>query len=82
MVVLGLAPDPLTVDRRLGALAQQLFRPRWLARLPNAPQCRSQLLALSATIPVIGLPAAEMRDPVTFRTQGEKTLELVRSFLF
>lgn len=81
MVALGLEAGPLAALRRPAMLTRQMFRPRWLAQLPNAPLRRLQMLALASKLPVIGIPVAEMRDTTAFRAQGEAVLALIRSAL-
>jgi hypothetical protein len=39
------------------------------------------VLSLASKLPVIGVPAAEMRDAAAFRAQGEAVLALIRSTL-
>jgi hypothetical protein len=81
MLALGMEAGPLTAIRRPAMLTRQMFRPRWLAQLPNAPLRRLQVLALASKLPVIGVPVAEMRDAAAFRAQGEAVLALIRSAL-
>jgi len=79
--VLGREAGPLATIHRPGMLTRQMFRPRWLAQLPNAPLRRLQVLSLASKLPVIGIPAAEMRDAAAFCAQGEAVLALIRSTL-
>jgi hypothetical protein len=81
ILALGMEAGPLAAIRRPEMLTRQMFRPRWLAQLPNAPLRRLQLLALASKLPVIGVPVAEMRDAAAFHAQGEAVLALVRSAL-
>jgi len=81
MVVLGLEAGPLAAIHRPAMLTRHMFRPRWLAQLPNASLRRLQVLSLASKLPVIAVPVAEMRDAAAFRAQGEAVLALIRSTL-
>jgi len=79
--IMVLGSGPVAGATRLELLTRLLFRPRWLSQLPNAQQHRRQLLAAAEKVPVIGIPAAEMRDVAAFRAQGEAVLATIRSAL-
>lgn len=81
IVVLGLPPGLVGGLRRLRLLTQHQFRPRWLSLLPNAPLRRCQLLTLAEKVPMIGIPAAEIRDVASFHAHAKTALELIRPIL-
>ncbi len=81
MLLLGRAPGPVAAAERAPVLMRQVFRPRWLGLLPNASLRRRQMLDLAARIPVLGLPAAEMRDAASFSARGAEALAAIRSAL-
>lgn len=57
VIALGVAPGALPPLDRVRFLARHLFRPTWLAALPNHLDRQRALLNLAAFLPVIGFPA-------------------------
>ncbi len=56
MIALGLPAGPVAPVASAGLLAAHLFRPVWLAALPNHAARQRELLALAAIMPVRGFP--------------------------
>jgi hypothetical protein len=57
VIALGLPPGTLSPVNGARFLARHLFRPVWLAALPNHLERQRALLNLAAFLPVIGFPA-------------------------
>jgi hypothetical protein len=78
-LILGGRPGP--VDRVLSypLLREQVFRPRWLAALPNAPARAGALFAIAQKIRMANIDSAEVRDEALFHARAKSALALIRS---
>lgn len=78
-----LTDQPLALDARakLAALAAHLFRPRWLAALPNQTIRRHDLLKVAAAIPVVTFPAITTFDPDDQAERADRALARIRTMI-
>ncbi len=81
--LLTLTDQPLARDARakLAALAAHLFRPRWLAALPNQATRRHDLLTIAAAIPVATFPAIATFDPHDRQDRARRALDRIRTMI-
>ncbi|RMB25720.1 HPr serine kinase-like protein [Sphingomonas sp. PP-F2F-G114-C0414] len=81
--LLTLTDRPLALDARakLAALAAHLFRPRWLAALPNQAVRRHDLLKIAAAIPIATLPAIATFDPHDQEDRAHRALAQIRTMI-
>lgn len=70
LLVLTDQPDTFDAGTKLALIAAHLFRPRWLAALPNQAARRRDLLDIAAAVPVTCFPAITTFDP---REQADRT---------
>lgn len=81
--LLTLTDQPLVPDARakLTTLAAHLFRPRWLAALPNQAIRRHDLLTIAAAIPVATFPAIATFDPHDQQDRAHRALARIRTMI-
>lgn len=79
LLVLGEQPVAGDAEARLSLLAAQLFRPRWLATLPNQVARRRDLLTIAATLPVAGFPAIGAFDADARHARAVRALAAIRA---
>ena len=81
--LLILTDQPLALDARakLAALATHLFRPRWLAALPNKTARSHDLLKIAAAIPVLPFPAISTFDPHDQEGRAHRALARIRTMI-
>ena len=79
VVALGLDPGMTTPLARVRLLSHHLFRPVWMAALPNHAARQRALLALAATLPVIGFPAVAGGGAAAHADRSRAVLALARA---
>ncbi|WP_343519276.1 hypothetical protein [Sphingomonas sp.] len=79
LLLLGAAPGAVPPPARALALARHLFRPVWLAALPNHRARLQALLDLAASLPVIGFPRVERTGEDAHRERARRALALAES---
>jgi hypothetical protein len=62
---------------KLSLLAHTLFRPRWLAALPNYPLLRRDLLTVSSAAPARSFPEIGKFDPAAQAARTERAMALL-----
>jgi hypothetical protein len=65
----------------LAALASNLFRPKWLAALPNHASIKRDLLRIAASVPIRTFQAIETFDPLDEVRRGEQAMTLLEAAL-
>ena len=78
MIALGLPSGSVAPVASAGLLAAHLFRPVWLAALPNNAARHQALLALAAILPVRGFPAVAGGGAETHAARARAALALAR----
>lgn len=68
-------------ERKLAFIAGQLFRPRWLAALPNHALRRQQLLALLQAVPVVGFPAVKAFSASDQAARAERAFTQIETMI-
>lgn len=79
MIALGLSPGPLAPLDRARFLARHLFRPAWLAAMPNHHARQRALLLLAAQLPVHGFAAIAGGGEAAHRDRAQAALALARA---
>lgn len=79
VIALGLDPAATTPLTRAGWLARHLFRPVWMAALPNHAERQRMLLALAAILPVRGFPAVAGGGAVAHAERARAALTVARN---
>lgn len=80
VIALGLPPGTLPPVAGARFLARHLFRPVWLAALPNHLERQRALLNLAAFLPVIGFPAVAGGGREAHERRARDALALARGF--
>ena len=81
MLVLTHHPIPRDAGSKLALLSAHLFRPRWLAALPNHAAQRRDLLAIAATVPVDDFPAITTFDAQDQAARAHRALARIRTMI-
>lgn len=81
LISLGAPSGPMPPLARGAHLARHLFRPVWLAALPNHRARRQELLDLASLMPVIGFPAIDATGEAVHRTRARRALEAIRALV-
>lgn len=78
-----LTDQPLALDARakLAALSAHLFRPRWLAVLPNHAARQRDLLTIAAAVPVVTFPAIATFDLHDQEDRAHRALDRIRTMI-
>ena len=78
-----LTGQPLVLDARakLAALTAHLFRPRWLAALPDQASRGRALLTIAAAIPMTSFPAIATFDPHDQEDRAHRALDRIRTMI-
>jgi len=79
VIVLGLDPGKNTPLTRAALLTSHLFRPGWMAALPNNGARTRALLTLAATLPVSGFPAVTGGGEAAHGARARAALALIRA---
>jgi hypothetical protein len=81
--MLALTHGPIARDAgsKLALLSSHLFRPRWLAALPNHAARLCDVLAIAAAVPVEGFPAITTFDPQDQAERAHRALARIRSMI-
>lgn len=80
VIGLGLPPGTLAPVARAQFLARHLFRPAWLAAMPNHPERQRALLNLAKFLPVVGFPGVAGDGRAEHEQRARDVLALVRGF--
>lgn len=80
VIALGLPPGTLEPVARAQFLARHLFRPAWLAALPNHPERQRALLKLADFLPVVGFPGVAGGGRAEHEQRAQDALTLGSSF--
>ncbi len=71
----------LDAGAKLGLLLAHLFRPQWLAALPNHAARRRDLLTIAAVVPAATFPAIATFDPRDQEDRAHRALERIRTMI-
>ncbi|RXD02131.1 hypothetical protein EQZ23_18455 [Sphingomonas sp. UV9] len=74
----SIMPD---ASAKLALLSAHLFRPQWLAALPNHAARRRDLLTIAAAIPVLTFPAIATFDPHDQEERAYRALARIRTMI-
>ncbi len=80
VIALGMPPGALSPLNGARFLARHLFRPVWLAALPNHLERQRALLRLAAFLPVIGFPAVAGGGREAHERRAREVLALAQGF--
>lgn len=72
--------DTFDIAARIALLGAHLFRPRWLAAMPNHAGRRRDLLAIAA-LPIDSFPAIASFDPQDQEPRAERALARIRTMI-
>ncbi len=81
MLVLADGPPIEDAGTKLAALAAHLFRPRWLAALPNHAARRRDLMAIAAVVPAARFPAMATFDPGDQAARAQRALAAIEAMI-
>lgn len=79
VIVLGLGPGTTAPLTRAALLTSHLFRPAWMAALPNRVARTRALLALAAELPVSGFPEVAGGGAAAHADRAQAALALIRA---
>lgn len=80
VIAIGLPPGTLAPVARAQFLARHLFRPAWLAAMPNHVERQRALLKLADLLPVVGFPGVAGGGRAEHEQRARGALELGRGF--
>lgn len=78
---IGPLDDQVLAVQHFAALKAQLFRPRWMALLPNSDVRKQSLLDIAKDIKISRMLSVDIRDRRTFDSRVSEALSLIRSML-
>lgn len=81
IVLLQDEPVPGPLALRFTALSRQLFRPKWLARMPGRAERDYTVRAIVTSIPMIVLPPLGPVDAATFGARCQVALQAITAAL-
>jgi len=79
ILLLGSGEKEQDSPGKVASLASNLFRPRWLAALPNYASLRHDLLAIASAVPIQSLPAIGIFSPRAQLRRAEEALSAIRA---
>lgn len=80
VIALGVPSGVLAPVTRAQFLARHLFRPAWLAAMPNHPERQRALLKLADLLPVVGFPGVAGGGHAQHEQRARDALALGRGF--